>query len=75
MGVITLSTRGTKGSITGAPGCPSMLVGRYFRQTGSINSLLIGHRKFSTLPNSKSNPNNLITFKHDKLALSLNFLE
>ena len=31
---ITLLTPGTKGSITGAPGCQSMLAGLYFSKTG-----------------------------------------
>ena len=76
---ITLLTPGTKGSITGGPGCQSMLAGLYFSKTGYINSynnsLLTGNRKFSMIHNLKYNDNNLITFKNDKLVLSHDFLE
>ncbi len=58
---ITLLTPGTKGSITGGPGCQSMLAGLYFSKTGYINtynnSLLKGtvRRNFSN--DSKFNKN------------------
>jgi len=88
--LLTLGTKGSIPSAFGCQGMlyfsktgctlglPSMGV-LLLAKTGYINrynnGLLIGNRKFSMIHNSKSNQNNLITFKNDKLILSHDFLE
>ena len=86
--LLTLGTKGSIPSALGCQGMlyfsktgctlglPSVGV-LLLAKTGYINrynnGLLIGNRKFSRIHNSKSNQNNLITFKNDKLVYHMIF--